>query len=222
MFTEQTTVDADPEIAPMTEKTRAEIDRDRYARKKTDGECIKCDQPAAPDSLWCAKHGTEAQVSARAGMKRIAAIRRAAGQCAKCGQPKPHTERGRKRLIPSVPIPAAVPTRWHTEGRRAQVEARTTRSFEKSGDASNWGNRSRYHGRHRGHPSRQEEDSWDLRAADAEFQHAAASLAQFYSADVQALPRIQRDAVLAEAIGHMELAEWFLTELIERLRRRLR
>src|SRR5438034_1228716 len=97
----------DAEIAPMTEKTRAELDRDRYARKKTDGECIKCDQPAAPDSLWCAKHGTEAQVSARAGMKRIAAIRRAAGLCTKCGQPR-QPKGKRKRLIPSVPIPSTV------------------------------------------------------------------------------------------------------------------
>lgn len=219
MFDSEARGVTDAEIATVSEKTRAERDRDRYADKKASGECIKCDHPAATDSLWCGRHGAEAQESARAGMKRIAAIRRAAGLCTKCGQARPPKGK-RKRLIPSVPIPATAAA-WHTEGKR--VTARTTRSLEKNGDPANWGFRTRFHGQgHRGHPSREQEDAWDLRSIGKELELGATALAYWHSAEVQAMPRIQRDAVLRDALAHFDLIDRQIEELVARAGRRLR
>lgn len=82
-------------------------------------------------------------------------------------------------------------------------------------------NRFRGHGR-RGGPKGYETDEWDLRLMETEISRARAELAAYWSDENQALPRIQRTAPRRSALGHLELMERTLDEIVERTRKALR
>lgn len=207
-----------PERPKLTKKQRRAIkavaDAARYAGRKERGECIRaCGRDAIDGSNFCAECGPVVKEQDAAAHRRRRDKRRRAEVCTECGlDPK------RKTVISLAPIAPVSHRQAHAE----RVAARTSQTFEAAGEDYNAGTRSRYHGKHRGHPSRAEEDEWDMRAIHKEIEAASVVLATYHSPQVQELPRIQRDAVLAEMIAHLELADRFRTELVERAKRRLK
>lgn len=57
---------------------------------------------------------------------------------------------------------------------------------------------------------------------ETEISRARSELQAFYSDENQQLPRIQRDAAKRSALGHLELLQRFVTELVDRTRKGLR
>lgn len=217
--TERWCRDDDAEIAPVTGKqrdARRERARKQYEARKLAEQCVKCGSPAAADSLWCEKHGPAVLEAARVNAKRRRARRRAARECVTCGRPRD----GQKTVVPTLPISHGV---VHAQSKAARIAAATTTSFESATAASRAGTRTRFHGRARkGPPTSAETDAWDLRTLRAELELAAGAVDASHLPEVKALPRIQRDAVVNEALSHLGLLERQLDELVNRLKRRLR
>lgn len=207
-----------------------------YWQRKESGLCVRCGEPAAPDSLLCAPHWEDAKERAARSAKVTREARRAKKRCAYCNR-KSETRRCRACSIAHGKRPAAAsptqqgvntqrtgvdksrrrpPAHFHTEG----INGKSSWSWRTEADGRR---RKRGNGRgHRGAPSRAETDAFDARVGETEWNLALADLALYHSEANQALPPIQRAAALRSAIGHLELAGRIGEDLVERLRKRLR
>lgn len=207
--------------APMDRNARArELRADRQQR----GECVRgCGQQAGADSDYCRYCEPKALSASAARMKSLRAERRVRGECAFCGKPKSpyrcaecRASDGRPLVGCSPGVNRASPARFHTEGMRHTVEPKWVAEADGR-------RRRRFRGKaRRGAPSRLETDEWDLRAMETEISRARAELHAFYSEENQERPRIQRDSAKRSALGHLELLQRFVCELVARTRKGLR
>lgn len=188
--------------------TQGEVDRDTdyQARKNASvetGECMRrgCTSPHADDSLLCPQHRDEQREARRTSAQRVRGELAAAGKCVDCRRRSPtyrcaacSVKRGR---IPSMGVDHGVenktPAHW-------RVEPGTT-----------W---NRYRGKaKRGKPSTAVLDDQDLDYAVEQIQTAKQALAYARSEAVQAMPKVQRDGVMAAALGFVDAAERWLDEV---------
>lgn len=238
MFTEQTcevvvTDDPDPPRPKRKPRRRPRGSRDpnrasRYEQRKLAGLCTTCGRPAVPDRQMCAAHLDAARVATRKAMRQRRKDLHTAGLCTNgCGRPST-TWRCFVCAVRAGETPASSPAETNVNegvnaGRdRIDGASKSAEAGFRSVTEGDGRTRNRYVVRKKGHPSRQDEDDWDIRAAEAEIDRAKVALASFYSPEVQALPRVQRDAALIDFVAHIELAQRFLAELKARAERRVR
>lgn len=154
-------------------------------------------------------------------MARLRAERRAAKLCAEgCGR----TSGDRYRCETCAPSkrrtagvnPGVNPRRFHTEGRNRK----SSWSWRTEADGKR---RKRGVGRgHRGQPTVLETEGFDMHGMAASLDRARAEHAAFWSEENQALPKVQRQALLVSALGQLELAMRSGEELVERWKKRLK
>lgn len=96
---------------------------------------------------------------------------------------------------------------------RDRIAARTELVTEGDGRT-----RERYRGKHTGKPSVAERDSDDLAAAFTGLRRCQEGLAVARAPQTLELPRIQREAVVNEALAHADMARRFLEEMLARHR----
>jgi hypothetical protein len=216
MFQEQqvSVSDEPPNVPRRLPRGRRAKERAEYERRKTAGECTRCQADVrALDNQLCGPCREYAKVKTAASTKRLRANRRLKKQCARCGGPSP--DRYECARCSGV-NPTVNP---HARSRHSVIHAARTRAVTE-GDGRT---RNRGVGRgKRGHPSRADEDAWCLRTLQKEIGLAVAAVEASHSPAVALLPRFQRDAVVQDALSHLELLERQLEELVDRLKRRLR
>jgi hypothetical protein len=184
--------------------------------------CLLCPSSATADSPWCSEHLADAveREQARIRKARQRERHRAARRCIDCGRSSElkrcrrcHRKRKRRSGQGVTPGVTQTPT-LRISPRHAELAARTITHAD---------GRTRYHGKARkGPPTSGETDAWDLRTLRAELELAAAAVDASHSPEVRDLPRIQRDAIVQDALSHLGLLERQLDELVDRLKRRLR
>ncbi len=201
---------------------RREKERLKYANRKEAGQCTRCESDQlAPDSLMCADCQAYTAAASNSSHARLRADRRKRGVCIRC---EAATDRYEclecLTAAGTAPIVTANQTANQT---RAPAHHRAPPSpsvwvVEKDGKR-----RLRYRGQgRRGAPSRLATDEWDLRAIEQEIKRARTDMIAYVSPEVRVLPSIQRAAVKQSALGHLELAQRFLDDLVERTAKGLR
>ncbi len=158
---------------------------DLYHQRKADHLCVRCGKPAAPDSDYCAPHEMDQRWrEAKAQARRRAAFRKR--KLCGCGR-KPMGKlklcgvcRTRLNSLPLRLVNKAV-------NKRSLIAERTV--VDKEG-------RSRFLGQsRRGAPSVAKTDDWHIQLAVKELAAAVDGHAYYQSAEVQAMPRIQREDI---------------------------
>lgn len=173
-----------------------------YLERKLAHLCTRCGQPAAEDSDLCTAHLEDSRKRAREGMARARKARRNDRKCVDCGKASKRYRCKKCWTPPSVNKTSASvnkPEIW-------RVDPGTT-----------W-NRFRGKGR-RGRLTREEqaeEDKRDARFAIAEIEKFIANIDVLMSAEVQALPKIQRDEAKRIAAQYLGTAGRFLDELADK------
>lgn len=184
--------------------------RDRYYKRKAAGLCTRCGQPAADGAQLCPTHLLD-QVERR---RRLRAARRDRRCCIDCNAPSetyrcPRCHTGdntgdqHQPALLSSQRSRRIEWRWVTEG-----DGRRRRRY---------GGRGR-----RGAPTSREVDAWDCRTLETELGLMSRDYGAYYSDENMALPRIQRDAALRSALGHLELFVRTALDLADRWRKRLK
>lgn len=189
-----------------------------YAERKAASECLWCGIPAAPDSAYCCVHRDITRRQKAAHAKRVKDVRRTNGMCADCGRRKSKTRycnecrprRGVDNGVDKIELPAR-------SNRKPKTSAAVDLVPENDGYI-----RKRYRGRDKGPPTRMETDEWDIRIIEAEMSHTRSDMIRYWSAENQAMPRIQRDASKRSALGHLELAQRVIDDLVERTAKGIR
>lgn len=176
-----------------------------YQARKESGRCVHpgCDEPASEDSVRCVAHAADQRKRTRRSLRRTRRALAEAGRCVVCRR-KSSTYRcagcsAREGRIPTVGAnngdnqPPSTPAKWRVD------------------PGTNW---NRYRGKaKRGKPPTALLDDQDLDFAVEEILRAKAALAYARSEAVAALPKIQRDGVLAAALGRLDVAERWLDEV---------
>jgi hypothetical protein len=179
-----------------------------YAERKAASQCLWCGIPAAPDSAYCLVHRDIVRRQQADRYKRIRAERRRNGMCGGCGARKSKTFWCSECRPKSDGVNNGV---VNPEPRVVRPSATKQLVVEADG----WF-RQRYKGRDKGPPTRLETDEWDMRSIEAEISRARGDMLTYWSAENQAQPRIQREASKRSALGHLELAQRFLDDLVDR------
>lgn len=214
----------DAEVAPVSDtRDRNARQRGQYADRKGGDDCLRCSRPHTVDSPYCAEHLASEVERVRLAMRKLRADRKQSRICAWCpnrsGKQRLCKTCRRKRNRGVVTAPAPVVTQptqspWARDGERNQTRAIT----EADGRTRNRGvGRGK-----RGHPSRADRDTWCLRVLRSELELAAVAVSASHSPEVAAMPRIQRDAIVQDALSHLGLLERQLDELVDLLQRRLK
>jgi hypothetical protein len=139
----------------------------------------------------------------REGVARLRERRRAEGKCAAC-ELKSETYLCAAHRISYN----RVPPEWS----KAQSNAPDTDLWRKDGEGFK-----RYRGRaKRGAPGAQANDEQDLTSASDTLERGRAAIRFARSAEVLALPRIQRRGAMSEAVALLALAARFLDEVCDR------
>ena len=192
-------------------KSRADREREQYARRKELGQCVRCGDPTVAESLWCAKHLSGALDAAKAAARDRRRRRRARGECGECGLPKDQKRRGRpvqKTVIPSFPDLRSDPVSLL---RRGTVTEPIT-----EGDGRT---RSRFRGsglRGGANQTASVVDGQELLLARKALDAAMVGLHEWRRPEVQQLPRIQKAAARRSYLALAHLALRHLEELLER------
>lgn len=198
----------------------------RYYDRKGQQQCVECGVAIGPDRQLCDRHLAAARKANAASMARSRATLRANGLCAEgCGR-----KSQRYRCATCRPTTARNPgvdggvygavNRNRTRSRSEGVNGKSSWSWRTETDGRR---RKRGTGRgHRGAPTTQETDGFDLRTLTAELERAMVDYAAYWSNENQDLPKIQRSNALRSALGHLELLGRTTEELVERWRKRLR
>lgn len=210
--------------APSLSPSNWTDSQQEYERKKLAGECLWCASAVAADSAYCNEHGPRVRQHKRDHIAKVRQQRRANGMCAACGATKSKAYRcskclgvdngvdNRKPQRPPFGVAYAPPARPRKGG------VWTVDTATEADGRTRSRNRFRGHGR-RGGPKGFEVDDWDLRAMESEISRARAALSVYWSDENQELPRIQRIEPRREALGHLELVQRFVDELVERTRK---
>lgn len=204
-----------------------------YERKKLANECLWCAQPNNGDSAYCNEHEPRVRKHKRASAAAIRKERRLEQLCADgCGRRS--GEKYRCEQCQAVIYTRRNRVDNHTAGsptyptypagknqiappRRPQGAWTVVTSTDKDGRTRSR-NRFRGHGR-RGGPKGFEVDDWDLRAIESEVSRARAALMEFWGDENQARPQIQQREPRRAALGHLELMQRFIDEIVERTRK---
>lgn len=181
-----------------------------YQARKESGLCVypKCPEACADDSVLCPGHRDALRKRRSRSAARVTGQLRDAGKCALCRRrsttyycPGCSVKRGR---IPSTALDNALDNERRPHY-RVDPAARGRRAVQ------------RYVGRaRRGAPSAAILDAQDLEYAVEELKKAKAAIAYARSAVVLAMPRIQRDGVMAEAMGRLHVARRWVDEILAR------
>lgn len=174
--------------------------------RKLARECLRCGQPAAPDSDECAEHEADTRKRKRKSAAKRRARLRKAKRCRDCGKRSkklrcPRCEK-KNRRVDKITIRVDKPA----DGERWRVDPGT-----------NW-NRFRGKGR-RGRLTREEqiaEDVRDARFAIAEIEKFIEALGVLQHPEVQDLPPIQRAAAKRVPAQFLGVAGRFLDEIAGR------
>lgn len=181
-----------------------------YQARKESGLCVypKCPDACADDSVWCPAHRDMTRKHRRRSAKRVRSQLRDAGKCARCRRrsatyycPGCSVRIGR---VPSTGVANTVDNERRPHY-RVDPAARGRREVQ------------RYVGRaRRGAPSAAILDEQDLEYAVEELKKAKAAIAYARSSVVQAMPKIQRDGVMAAAMGRLHAARRWVDEILAR------
>jgi hypothetical protein len=184
-----------------------------YEDRKLAGLCTRCGGPAADDSSLCAKHRDDQRGRTARTMARIRAARVEAGLCVWCPGTRPTKVaagetsclacRIRRRRVKPL---GGVHNDVHKHER---IAART---------ATHADGRTRYHGQQRrGQQTHAQLNAQDVEMASECFDSFKAGLALIESAEVKALPRVQRDDVKAATAHQGERVGRHIDAVLERL-----
>lgn len=187
----------------MTNKRAARI-ADYQARKES-GRCVYpgCPEPASEDSVRCVAHAADQRERTRRSLRRTRRELAAAGRCVVCRR-KSATYRCAACRARVNDLPAT--TANNRDNNRAAIP-----QVWRVDPGTNW---NRYRGKaKRGKPPTSLLDDQDLDFAIQEIQRAKAALAYARSEEVLAMPKIQRDGVMAAALARLERAERWLDEV---------
>jgi hypothetical protein len=198
-----------------------DIPLSKYEQRKLDGECTRCgveltEERKDDGESMCAKcHGYVRTAKRRSAQKKRAVWKRKR-LCGQCGKKR----RPGGKLCPGCSVrygsvPRHLVDHYVDHGiDRADEKWRTT--IEQSPDGV-MRERRRFVGQgKRGRQSGEQLDEQDLIDARRCIQDGWLGLAYFRSAEVQALPRIQRDEVKREALAKFERGQRWLEEIIDR------
>lgn len=200
--------------------TQPHVATSDYQQRKLDGRCVYPGCPAicADDSSLCPAHRDAQRRRVRLAVRKKRARWRRAGLCTRCGRKrKPGHGWGCPKCIVAVD---AVPRRLVTThvNKSARIAARTEAVDEHAADGYR---RTRYRGQdRRGRQSNQQIDEQDLDDAIERLRRGKAGLALARSAEVQQLPRVQRDEAKHEALAHIDHGLRFAEDVLERNRPR--
>ncbi len=194
------------ETSPVSDRSSTRADE--RLDKKADGICVErgCAERASDEAVRCPRHLRAHRKSGRRSRRKRRQELSAQGKCVDCRRKSGtyrcaacSVKRGR---IPTVGVGDGVggkpgtPSQW-------RIEPGTT-----------W-NRYRGKGR-RGNPGTAPSDAQDLRCARDEIDKASAAIAYAQSDAVRALPRIQRQGVMAAALALLDYAERWIDEVRNR------
>lgn len=180
-----------------------------YFERKAAGLCTRCGAPAVVDGQFCQAHRDAQLASNRASKDRVRSEFRAAGRCAAgCGV-KCETYRCAGCAVKYDRLPS---TGGVGGGVGASIDANHVTQWRQDSDGYE-----RYRGQlHRGKPTTALLDAQDLAHAEEQLRRGKAGLIYAHSPEVQALPKSQRVAAIAEALGLLALGGRFLDEVLDR------
>lgn len=182
---------------------------DAVIQRKLNEECVRgCGQPAAEDSFLCLTHRDADRERYRLSKQRIRKRRKEQRLCVDCGGPRP---RGRASCMACAVRHGRVMQRYRKSA-GASKDERIAAATMVHPDG-----RERYHGqRKRGNQPHLQLDEQDIGYAQSMLERGLAGLRLYESAEVQALPRIQREDVRAEALALLNRATGHTEDVLER------
>lgn len=184
------------------------VDAELYQQRLEANECTystACRRSAADGTAYCPRHLKKTRKRVAARMEQIRDQREAAGLWRSCGHPK---KLGQRCAV----CAAKRPERIVDDAVTASVTAHQTDPFRR--DSDGW---KRYRGKgRRGAPGAAVNDEQDLHDATKALERGRQALAYARSPEVERLPRIQKRAVLNEALAHLGLAGRTLGEVTQR------
>jgi hypothetical protein len=176
-----------------------------YLQRKLAGQCTRCGEPAAKDSDMCKPHLEDRRKRSRAAMSKQRKRLRDNRKCVGCGA-KSKAYRCAKCVKARKPSGVSKAAGGVSKEEIWRVDPGTT-----------W---SRYRGKgRRGRLTREEqaeEDKRYARFAIGEIEKFIVAVGVVIGPEVQALPRIQRDAAKREAAQYLGTAGRFLDDLADR------
>lgn len=179
--------------------------------KRLKHECLRCREPALPDSDWCEPHRDDNRRRAKAGAKRRRKERRKKGVCIDCGLPSKIVRCRRCARSQSGSRDVATPPDSVVNKGHSKTE--TGPAFRGGGTYQT----QRYVGHsRRGRLTLQEQGEEDRRDAafvTAEMRKFGEWLSEYLELPLKDMPRIQREARRREALVFLGNARRFLEEL---------
>lgn len=183
---------------------------ERYWQRKADGECTTCGVklPDDHETQQCDKHQAKSRESTRGSMARSRERAIDAGLCADgCGRNNDGLYRCRLCYLKSGRLKPAT----HGVNNRVNVDSRT--SVDSDG-------RSRYHGQgKRGAPTAEvlvQQEEMDLVSAERLIARGIEALRIVRSPEIRALPRIQKEGAMREALSYFDRASRTLDSVLDR------
>lgn len=204
------------EIARDTLVVEVDATLSRYERRKLDGICTRCGAEPAKDDSALGERCYDYMLLAkrRSDRKRRATWKRKklCGQCGKKRRPGGRLCPGCTVKFGAVPRALAEHYAEHDRDRVVGFDARLEQSPDGKPRA-----RRRFHGQgKRGRQSIEQLDAQDMADARRCVDEGWQGLAYYRSAEVQALPRIQREDVRREALAKLRRGQRWLEEIIDR------
>lgn len=181
-----------------------------YQLRKEHSLCTQCGGPAADDSSLCAPHRDAARARKAQWIARERRRRRRARVCGDCGAPLKsaetiwcHAHRVRRNRLSKL---------------RRGVDSRVDRSERVAARTiTHADGRTRYHGQsRRGQQTHEQLDAQDLGLTREALEAAETGLQLYRGAEVQAMPRIQREDVRAAAVAQLGRAIRHIEDIQER------
>lgn len=190
-----------------------------YQQRKESGRCTYpgCDQAQGELTLLCDVHAVAARARRRRSESKLRYALRKAKRCADCGKPSKQYRCPACRIVVGRGIGLrANKSEDKSQRIAARVAARTEAVDEHVADGYR---RKRFRGQdRRGRQTNQQIDEQDLDDAIERLRRAKAGLALARSAEVQQLPRIQREEAKHEALSQADHGMRFVEEVLERNR----
>lgn len=170
--------------------------------------CRWCPRPAKDDSEYCAECHEKQKGYQRKAMALLRSARRKRRLCLWCPRRAIHG----KRLCSICEIRHETRrVKSAVKRRRDLIADRTDMVTEGDGRT-----RRRFRGRRKGRQSSAVMDDESIRAVRDEIRDLEDGLVAARSAEIEALPRIQRREHLLAALSHADVARRFLEEMLER------
>jgi hypothetical protein len=189
---------------PTRRRSIPEVTADRKLKKRLTHECLRCAEPALPDSDFCEPHRDDNRKRARDGAKKRRSGLRFKGKCRDCGR---RSKKYRCKKCHDL-------SRKRRQGVKSSDEGVSKDEIWRVDPGTNW---QRYRGKgRRGRLTRQEqaeEDKRDLRWAIAKLQAFEPEIDRLVTPSVLELPRIQRQAERRKSASCLDEALRFIEGL---------